>query len=140
MRNPADASRRELITPRPHGQVIENLRRRYERRALAHTVRQRLAGRRQDLLGRGGSGGTIGTVEKATLIRHDRAPVFSGEIARDAEAARGSAAVRARRSRLTEHGAQRRAHGLDGENPAANSKKSGRQSSFRAFRFSSSQY
>ena len=32
------------------------------------------------------------------------------------ERARGSAAVRARRSRLAEHGAKRRAHGLDGEN------------------------
>jgi hypothetical protein len=31
-------------------------------------------------------------------------------------AARGSAAVRARRSRLAEHGAKRRADGLDGEN------------------------
>jgi hypothetical protein len=51
--------------------------------------------------------------------------LVSGGIARDAEAARGSAAVKARRSRLAEHGAQRRAHGLDGETRAAKSKTPG---------------
>src|SRR5271168_4777019 len=39
-----------------------------------------------------------------------------GGIARLRGEARGSAAVRARRSRLAEHGAKRRADGLDGEN------------------------
>ena len=38
-----------------------------------------------------------------------------GGIAHEDAAPRRSAAVKARRSRLAEHGAQRRAHGLDGE-------------------------
>jgi len=42
--------------------------------------------------------------------------ISPGGIARTWRGARGSAAVRARRSRLAEHGAQRRADGLDGEN------------------------
>jgi hypothetical protein len=41
---------------------------------------------------------------------------FSGGIARRSSHARGSGAVRAHRRRLAEHGAQRRADGLDGEN------------------------
>src|ERR1700704_2098557 len=64
----------------------------------------------------------VGNDKFATLISNVKDLVFHvslqspGGIARAHGGARGSAAVRARRSRLAEHGAKRRADGLDGEN------------------------
>jgi len=49
-----------------------------------------------------------------------------GGIAHEDAAPRRSAAVKARRSRLAEHGAQRRAHGLDGETGVVQSERQGK--------------
>ena len=49
-----------------------------------------------------------------------------GGIAHEDAAPRRSAAVKARRSRLAEHGAKRRAHGLDGETGVGQSERQGK--------------
>src|ERR1017187_10390257 len=62
--------------------ILAHLLRRVERGAPANAVCQYVAGRRQDLLARGGFTGAVGAMDKEVVVRHRRSPVFSGGIAR----------------------------------------------------------
>ena len=58
-------------------------------------------------------------------VSHGRDPLEWAELPTRTRSPRRSGAVKARRSRLAEHGAPRRAHGLDGENGVVRSEKTG---------------
>ena len=110
-----------LASPERHGQVIANDRSTCECCSLAErrpkcafaadTIISSLAGVKTPSSSRTNKVVTV-------MIFSD---VWGGIARRHRGGPRGSAAVKARRSRLAEHGAQRRAHGLDGENRVADS-------------------
>jgi hypothetical protein len=61
-----------------HRQIVANLLRRAYGCSPAHSVRDDLAGRRQDLLDRAGLGGAVGAMDKEIVVRHRRSPDLIG--------------------------------------------------------------